>query len=262
MTNRVLPISLLPLLMSAACSFSTKELADDPDVDGPQDRDSFVGCGDGECVDGENIATCAEDCHAAVSPGTVVELDACVSDLSQGTIDENLGIVLNLEQSYHEMVACGQLTFLAAYAVSDMFATFLEGGGRGGVPEGLTKEEGVYVAAPGGFANARMELRFYYGHDYEVGNAGDLVTYNIFKIGKYLEGASLDFDYETFELLIRYDAPGPLVELLGYGTDAPRPIRLDEGDLKDLGFGRMKPRKAVLQDAPNEAVLQSTSRQC
>ena len=167
---------------------------------------------------------------STMSPGSVVALDECTVGLSAREVDEHLAMVFDLEQSYHEMVACGALVGVLAQAVIDVIFSLVESP-SGGLPAGVTREGGVYTSAPGGSSNTVMDARFYFGDDYEVGAAGDMVQDNIFALRSYLENPRVDVDYTTGELLIRYESRGPLVELLGFGPTPPRPLRINLDNL-------------------------------
>lgn len=170
---------------------------------------------------------------SSLSPGAVVDLDACTEGLSTRTVDDQLSMVFDLEQSYHEMVACGGLVGALASAVIEVVESIIDEP-NGGLPSGFTREGGVYTAAPGGDSNTVMTAGFYFGDDYEAGAQGERIEANIFALKSYLERPRVDFDYTTGEVLVRYDSRGPLVELLGFGANPPRPLRLSPGDLAGI----------------------------
>jgi hypothetical protein len=167
---------------------------------------------------------------STMSPGSVLELEACTEGLSSGAIDDHLAMVFDLEESYHEMVACGSLVGVLAQAIIDVISSLVDAP-SGGLPSGVSREGGVYTSAPGGSSNTVMDARFYFGDDYELGGEGDMVQDNVFALRSYLENPRVDVDYTTGELLIRYESRGPLVELLGFGPTPPRPLRIDLDNL-------------------------------
>lgn len=170
---------------------------------------------------------------SALSPGAVVDVGACTEGMTDREVDQHLAMVFDLEQSYHEMVACGGLVVSVAGAVIEVIASLVEDP-NGGLPRGVTRDGGVYTSAPGGGSNTVMTMRFFFGDDYEVGAEGDMVEDNVFALKSYLENPRLDVDYTTGELLIRYDSRGPLVELLGFGATPPRPLRISPSDVGRL----------------------------
>jgi len=177
--------------------------------------------------------TSSSNFGSTMSPGATIQLDACTQGMSARSVDEHLAIVFDLEQSYHEMVACGGLVGALAGAVIDVIASLVEDP-SGGLPDGFTREGGVYTSAPGGDSNTVMNAMFTYGDDYEAGARGDLVEHNVFALKNYLENPSVDFDYTTGDILIRYGARGPLVELLGFGAEPPRPLRINPNNVDRL----------------------------
>jgi hypothetical protein len=198
---------------------------------------TLAACGGGGSGSGSgrdsNAVTGNGTIGSTLSPGASVDLGACTDGLSAAVVDEHLAVVLDLEQSYHELIACGGMVFLLAQAVVDVVASIVESP-SGGLPDGLEREGGLYTATPGGDSNTLMTATFSFGDDYEVGAEGERIEDNLFALKSYLENPSVDIDYTTGELLIRYGARGPLVELLGFGPNPPRPLRLSPSDLRTI----------------------------
>jgi len=166
---------------------------------------------------------------STLSPGATISLSRCTEGVSEADIDKAVAIVFDMEQSYHEMIGCGGMVVILASAVIDVITSLVDDP-KGGLPDGFTQDgAGTYTASPGG--GTSMEMRFVYGDDYEVGAAGEPVQYNLFKLSNYLVNPRVDFDYESGKLLIRYDEVGPLVELLGFGANPDRPIRINLDNL-------------------------------
>ena len=188
---------------------------------------------------------------SALSPGAVVDLQACTQGLSSREVDEHLSMVFDLEQSYHEMVACGGLVVNLAVAVIEVIASLVEDP-SGGLPDGVSRDGGVYTSAPGGQSNTVMTARFFFGDDYDVGAQGDMVEHNVFALKSYLENPRVDIDYTTGELLIRYDSRGPLVELLGFGPTPDRPLRLNTSNVGRLTneITKLRIQSTVMVDDP------------
>jgi hypothetical protein len=79
-----------------------------------------------------------------------------------------------------------------------------------------------------------MDLVVRLGKDYSFGKKGDPVTENLFVLESYLVGATSEIDIASQSVQISFDAPGPLVELLGFGPDPASPISVSLGDLSTL----------------------------
>ncbi len=166
---------------------------------------------------------------SSLSPGATITLARCTDGVSNADIDKTVALVFDMEQSYHEMIGCGGMVVILASAVIDVIASLVEDP-KGGLPDGFTQDgEGTYLASPGG--GTVMEMRFVYGDSYEVGAVGEPVQYNLFRLSNYLVNPRVDFDYESGNVLIRYDEAGPLVELLGFGASPERPIRVNLDNL-------------------------------
>ncbi len=190
---------------------------------------------------------------SSLSPGTVVDVHACTQGLSAQRIDDHLAMVFDLEQSYHEMVACGGIAASLATGVIDVVASFADSP-SGGLPRGVERDGSEYWSAPDDGSGTSMVTRFYFGDDYEVGAAGQLVEDNVFAVKSYLENPRVDIDYATGELLIRYDSHGPLVELLGFGPNPPRPLRLSPSDLANISsdIEKLQMQTVIEVDDPRE----------
>jgi hypothetical protein len=227
----------------------------DPQNDGSEQQGAggaAQGCGDNTCAEGENAITCPRDCTA------VVDADlkglSCMEDLEQGELSEQLVLVGAMDDSYHEMVACGALTYLIAEAVYNIFADLIDGKDPA-APSEFAFEEGAWTTGSGGTA---MAVTFHYGDDYDVGAEDEVVSHNLFDGDNYLTNIRVEVDYLAFEVIVRYDDTGPLVELLGFGANPARPLRLDLDDVDDLtaGFGRLKLTSTVtVQDERDASVV-------
>lgn len=136
--------------------------------------------------------------------------------------------------SLSEMIGCGRLTAdLAGGVQSGVASAIIENKGDA-TPEGWTYEgEGLYTTAGG---QAGMETRFFFGEDFEVGATGDPVEHNVFLVGSYLVGARVTVpDPLSFQAELRFESPGPLAELLGYGPSPASPIVVDLQALGSIG---------------------------
>jgi len=222
---RLLPLAL-PLLIGCQKGESSSDPGGSTDPVDP--------CGDATCATDENMVSCPADCEAAVPDGTTLTLDSCVDGLSQPDIDETLAVVTDMENSYHEMVACGALVYQLISGLVEIFVDVITDISSVSTPDGFTYADGLYHAATDD-GSVSMDVAFFWGRDYALNAEGDPVADDLFTINNYLENLSVEVDYLAWELLIHYDATGPLVELLGQRADPPNPIAIGLDDLDDLG---------------------------
>ena len=180
----------------------------------------------------------------------------CAGDASDAALTEQIALVVAAEDSLHEMIACGQLYgTLIGELLNVLVVLVSEGPDSVALTEGYTWDgAGQYVAAPGGSGVTTMRVRFSFGADYLAGAAGELIAPNLFDPDSYLTGVSLDVDPSSLELLVRYDAPGPLVELLGRGESPRNPLRLGAEDLAGISEELLKQRVEmdILVDDPRD----------
>lgn len=136
--------------------------------------------------------------------------------------------------SLSEMIACGRLTADLAGGVQSGIASAILENRSDATPDGWTYEgEGLYTTAGG---QASMETRFFFGADFEAGATGDPVEHNVFLVDSYLAGARVSVpDPLSFQAELRFESPGPLVELLGYGPSPASPIVVDLQALGSIG---------------------------
>jgi hypothetical protein len=157
-------------------------------------------------------------------------LAACTEELSPEEIEDAVAITFDFEGSAHEMVACGGLVFAIVGALVQGIGELVQDPSASTLPEGYHLEDGTYFVEPGTFRDLRMEVRFHLGRDYSFGSKGDLVTENLFLMSSYLVDAQTEIHVDTstwpfvVDATITHGGPGPLVELLGLGTDPPSPI--------------------------------------
>ena len=160
------------------------------------------------------------------------QLDACRGGASDAEVEDTVVIVDDFNQSLHEMVVCGGLNVRICSGVIDGVIDAIVAQSTDATPDGWTYEgEGIYRTSGQG---VEMTTRFYLAEDFSFGRAGDLVTENLFLVDSYLVGATLDIDFSTGAAELRYETPGPLVELLGFGAEPPNPLPVDINDLADL----------------------------
>lgn len=147
-------------------------------------------------------------------------------------IDDATQIVSDFDGSIHEMIACGGLSVtLCASIVSGIIDAIVDNRSDA-TPDGWRFEgEGLYTSDAAG---AGMETRFYLATDYSFGRAGDPVAENLFEVSTYLSGARVSVDFDPSDPLstsaeLHFDAPGPYIEMLGFGAEPQSPIALSLG---------------------------------
>ena len=100
--KRFASITFLALLTGCLNSSRSSEDENDEIDENDEAYQNEPGCGDSFCDSDENMNTCPADCEPLV--GDEVDMADCTAGLDQSTINSNLLIVANLDQSYHEMV--------------------------------------------------------------------------------------------------------------------------------------------------------------
>jgi len=204
------------------------ETETETETEGPADP-----CGDGTCDGDENFMSCDDDC--SLPPPYDGDLTGCADDLPQADIDAELGLFWEVDQDVHEMVACGALVFALIEALVDITADLAEGASELSLPVGYSWEEGTFLASPD--SATRMDLAFTWGAGFDSAAEGDPITDDLFAMDSYLANPRIEVDYYNFQVLIRHDGIGPLVELLGLGTSPGRPIELGLDDLDAVAQG-------------------------
>jgi hypothetical protein len=160
------------------------------------------------------------------------EVDAlveCRGDASDAEVADAIAITDEYAQSLHEMVACGQLAVVLCAGVVDGVIDAIVEQSEDATPDGwYYGGDGVWRTGADG---TRMEMKFYFAEDLQVGRAGEPVVHDLFHTDSYLVDATAVLDWTTGEVAIHYASPGPLVELLGFGTSPPNPLPIDLNDL-------------------------------
>ena len=165
-------------------------------------------------------------------------LDGCADGMSDAEIDDTLQITYDFNESAHEMIVCGGLVFAIVGALIEGLIDLAEDPTRTTLPEQYSFDgEGTYSVNVDGYNDLDMDVRFYLTRDYEFGKAGDLVTENLFDMSSYLVNAKTTVETELttqgllVTITIEHDGPGPLVELLGMGTNPESPITVSQSDI-------------------------------
>ena len=199
-------------------------------------------------VDGDGIA----DPHSS----DVIDTEDLLQCADPEDIDRTLQITFDFEVSAHEMIACGGLVFNIVFALVEGIVELAQEPNASTLPDGVEFDgEGTYFVAPATFDDLRMENRFYFGRDYEVGARGELITENLFVMSSYLRSPQATVDVSNFpevRVEISHDGPGPLVELLGLGAEPPNPIV--------VGNSTFNEAQANLRDIEVETVIFFTDR--
>ncbi|MEM7153422.1 MAG: hypothetical protein AAF799_11310 [Myxococcota bacterium] len=203
---------------------------------------------DGDPIDNDEVV----DPHSSDSISTE-DLLQCAD---REDIDQSLAITFDFEISAHEMIACGGLVFGIVGALVEGIIELAENPNASTLPDGVEFDgEGTYFVQPATFDDLRMENRFYFGRDYEVGARGELITDNLFVMSSYLRSPQTTVDVSNFpevRIEISHDGPGPLVELLGLGAEPPNPIVVGNSTLNEA--------QANLRDIEVESIIFFTDR--
>jgi len=178
--------------------------------------------------DGDSDDASVDDDDGGVS---YAELAACRGEATDAEVIDTVAITGAYRDSLHEMVVCGGLAVSLCAAIVEGVIEAIQNASDDATPPAWSYDAGVYRTAGNG---VEMEARFFYAQDFAVGQAGEQVQHNLFLVDSYLVDAKLVIDLFTGEAEIRYDEPGPLVELLGYGADPANPLPVTFADLADI----------------------------
>jgi len=190
----------------------------------------------------------------------IEQLAACRPDAG-GDADITGAVVITDEyaQSLHELIGCGGLSLALCSAVIDGVIDAIIEQSDDATPDGWEfVGDGVYRTGSGGTV---MDATFYLAEDFSFAQAGDPVAHDVFLVDSYLVDARLRVDFASGKTRIEYDAPGPLVELLGFGAEPPNPLPVD---LDDLASIKRKLRqlefegKVVVQDMREHSIIHYT----
>lgn len=173
--------------------------------------------------------------------------DSCLDDAPASAVQTDLQTIDETGQSYHEMVACGGLSFQINRNLTEVLVSSLLESQGIEVPGGFEWDgEGRYVSSSGG---TDMSVSYFYGDDFEVGLEDELVVHDLFDFGNYLRGVTVEADLDgglDGAIDVHWASTGPLVELLGRGPTPPNPIHF-ELDALELPYriGRLKTRTEI-----------------
>jgi hypothetical protein len=160
-------------------------------------------------------------------------LEACRGSISSGDLESNLEIARATRESYHEMVVCGGLN--ASISITLIQIMISSAAGKDTNPSGFTfNGTGMWSAG------TQMDVSFHLGFDTKFGKAGDLITYNLFKLDTFFTGATIKATASvntsgqtTTSLSMAFTGLGPGIELLGLGPEPKSPIVIDAGKIAE-----------------------------
>ena len=160
-------------------------------------------------------------------------LRECRGDLGDDEVGDNVRITDEYAQSLHEMVACGGLNVSLCLGVTSGIINAIWTGSSDATPNGWSFQgEGIYITENTG---VEMTTQFFLAEDFEeLGKKGDPVRHNLFLVDSYLVDPVVAIDFTSGATELRFDAAGPLVELLGFGPNPQSPIPLSANDLETL----------------------------
>ena len=169
-----------------------------------------------------------------------IDVEACAGDAD---IDDTTFIVWEFEDSVHEMLTCGNLSFLLIRALLDSGKDLLSGDAK--LPEAFSYDDGAYVVTGDGVS---MDLAFTRGGNTPGGSSGSRIEHNLFVIDNYLVNAQVSDSGDGVEIV--FDDVGPLVSLLGKGSSPSSPLRMSPMDLAEFAanLGTLKIDSRIFVD--------------
>ena len=144
--------------------------------------------------------------------------------------EAHVEIVVDYDQSIHEMVACGGLNVTLIGAVTTgIVDAIIDNRPDATPPEWEFQGDGTYYTNS---ADAEMTTRFYANEDFSFAAQGEVLTENLFLVDTYLVGARVEANIDISDpfsssVSLHFTGVGPYVELLGYGENPTSPIELD-----------------------------------
>jgi len=169
------------------------------------------------------------------------QVSACSADLNESSVEANLELVGSLDNSVHELVACGGLTVRVVGTLVQGIIEMIASNDDDITPDGLMFEgNGTYRSgATDPNQDTDMLIRFY---DNEAGTPV-LIEEDIFLASTYLVGASAESMVVVDQgnplnsrvvIEISYSAVGPRVGMLGFGDTPANPIVIEGSELDNL----------------------------
>jgi hypothetical protein len=168
------------------------------------------------------------------------QLAACVGTTSQAELDNNLRTASYFEDSAHEMVVCGGISFAFIQVIVDMGINLVTD--PSSTPtEVIPFQDGVYKSSTSGYKEVKMDVELFAGSDYSFAKQGERIPFNVQDASNYLVGGKVTVDLVKQTASVSYQSAGPLIELLGFGANPPNPLAVSLSDLKKLSseFGKV-----------------------
>jgi hypothetical protein len=162
-------------------------------------------------------------CTGTTTPGeATVEVDDCAGDAD---VDDVTYIVWEFEDSAHEMITCGSLTFQLIWALIQTADSLLTD--PASAPSAFSYADSTYTTTGQGVV---MDLTVLYGPQSPGGTGGEPVGADLFDPDSYLVDAD-GTDNGDGTVTVTFSSPGPLVALLGQGDSPASPLTLTDDDL-------------------------------
>jgi hypothetical protein len=160
-------------------------------------------------------------------------LEACRGSISTGDLESHLELARATKESFHEMVVCGGLN--ASISITLIQIMISAAAGKDTNPGGFTFDgKGLWSAG------TQMDVTFRLGFDTKFGRAGDLITFNLFKMDTYFTGATIKATASvntkgetTTSLTMAFTGLGPGIELLGLGPEPKSPVVIDAAKIAE-----------------------------
>ena len=177
-----------------------------------------------------------------------IDVDACAGDAD---VDDTTEVAFTFEESVHEMVTCGNLTFTLIKALINSAQTFMAD--PDALPGAFSYGDGVYRAGGTGVA---MDVWFRTSGDTPMGEPGERIESDLFRLDSYLAGASSS-DNGDGTVTVTFDEAGPLAPLLGRGDNPRSPLVLTGADALSFvsNLGTLKLKGVILVDDDRDPVV-------
>jgi hypothetical protein len=153
-----------------------------------------------------------------------IDVAACAGDAD---IDDTTFIVWEFEDSIHEMITCGSLTFQLIDGLLDTAQAFATG--ESSLPESFSYENGRYISTGQGVS---MDVTFTRSVNTPGGSSGEPIEHNLFNVNSYLVNANVTDSGDGLQ--INFDEPGPLAPLLGMGDNPSSPLVMSAADVANF----------------------------
>jgi hypothetical protein len=152
----------------------------------------------------------------------------CETNLTPHDIVNQLPIVAELFSATGSVAGAGRLQSDLIVVLSDWLPTLIQNpSGSNPLPEGFFYNgNGTYRIAQSPTDAEFLDIQLVLDKNYGFGLQGDPLPGDPFSMNSYLVNPSLSINILTSKLNISFASTGPLVELLGYGSNPANPIEL------------------------------------